>query len=136
MSEENVNDVERMWETLMSGDASILPRSFLDPEVTYEDDILPDHIGELYRGHEGIQRAWTQSLEPVKGGVWENELIWARDAGDAVVSCHHVRFQGEASGIKVEFDYAYIWKLRKGKIFYCKAFRDPSDALEAAGLSA
>ena len=24
--------------------------SFLDPEVTYEDTTLPDHIGEKYRG--------------------------------------------------------------------------------------
>jgi ketosteroid isomerase-like protein len=57
----------------------------------------------------------------------------ARDAGDAVVSCHHVRAQG-TSGVELEFDYGYVWKLREGKILYCKAFRDPSDALEAAGL--
>src|SRR5262245_34101626 len=120
MSEENVEVVQRMWKTLMSGDASILPLSFLDPEVTYEDEILPDHVGETYHGHEGIQRAWTQALEPVMGGVFENDLMWARDAGDAVVSGHHIRSQGAASGVEIEWDYAYVWKLRKGKIFYCK----------------
>jgi ketosteroid isomerase-like protein len=134
MSKENVETVERMWETLMSGDPFTLPRSFIDPEVIYEDEILPDHVGETYHGHEGIQRAWTQALEPVRGGVFENDLVWARDAGDAVVSCHHVQSQG-ASGVELEFDYAYVWKLREGKVFYCKAFRDPSDALQAAGLS-
>jgi hypothetical protein len=135
MSEENVETVQRMWGTLMSGDPTTLPSSFLDPGVIYEDEILPDHFGETYHGPEGMQRAWTQALEPVEGGVFENELMWARDAGDAVVSCHHVRAQGGASRIEFEFDYAYVWKLRNAKISYCKAFREPSDALEAAGLS-
>ena len=28
--------------------------SILDPDVIDEDSNLPDHIGEAYRGHEGI----------------------------------------------------------------------------------
>jgi ketosteroid isomerase-like protein len=135
MSQENVERIESMWEELMSGDPSILDPSILDPKVVYEDEILPDHVGETYTGPEGMQRAWTQALEPFGDGVFENDLIWVRDAGDRVVSCHHVRARGRGSGIEVEFDYAYVWELRAGKVSYLKAFREPSAALEAAGLS-
>ena len=134
MSRENVEFVERMWSELMSGDSRTLDVSTLDPEVVYEDELLPDHAGETYRGHEGIQRAWTRALEALEAGSFENELRWARDAGDGVVSCHHVKSRGAGSGIELEFDYAYLWKLRDRKIVYCKAFRDPAEALKAAGL--
>jgi ketosteroid isomerase-like protein len=55
--------------------------------------------------------------------------------GDAVVTCHHVRARGKGSGIELEFDMAYLWRLRGSKITYCKSFREPAEALEAAGLS-
>jgi len=38
--------------------------SLLDSEVTYEDAILPDHVGETYRGVEGVARATERWLEP------------------------------------------------------------------------
>ena len=39
--------------------------SLLDPEVDYEDTILPDHVGETYRGHEGVSglRALDRAFE-------------------------------------------------------------------------
>jgi ketosteroid isomerase-like protein len=135
MSEENVELVQQMWETLMSDDYATLPRAFIDPEVTYEDEILPDHAGETYRGHDGMQRAWDRALEPFEEGTAENRIVWARGIEDQVVSCHHARARGRDSGIEVEFDYAYLWKLREGRVIYCKSFPDPAKALEAAGLS-
>ena len=135
MSEENVEVVRQMWETLMHDDYTTLPVSFIDPEVAFEDEILPDHAGEIYRGYEGIQRAWDRLLEPFEEGSAENRIVWARGVGDQVVSCHHARARGRDSGIELEVDYAYLWKLREGKVIYCKSFLDPADALEAAGLS-
>jgi ketosteroid isomerase-like protein len=135
MSEENVDLLQRLWETLMSGDYATLPVSLIDPEVTYEDELLPDHIGETYLGHDGMQRAWDQALEAFEEGTMENQMVWARGIGDQVVSCHHVRRRGRGSGIELEFDYAYLWRMREGKLIHCKAFRDSADALEAAGLS-
>jgi hypothetical protein len=40
--------------------------SLLDPDVVFEDDILPDHAGESYRGHEGVIRSirtWVEAYE-------------------------------------------------------------------------
>ena len=135
MSQENVEIVQTMWKTAADGDPTLVPVQFLDPEVLYEDEFIPDHAGETYRGHEGVQRAWTRAIEAFETEPYDNEIQWARDTGDEVVTCHHVRARGKGSGIVVEFDYAYLWRLRAGKIIYCKAFRDPAQALEAAGLS-
>jgi hypothetical protein len=82
--------------------------SFFDPEVTYEDTILPDHIGETYRGHEGIARATMRWIEP-----YETITIETERAGPL----------------------AYVWTFRDGKVVHLKSFAEPEDALEAAGLS-
>jgi ketosteroid isomerase-like protein len=106
--------------------------SFLDAEIAYEDEILPDHVGETYRGHDGFRKAWVRAIEP-----WEDieaRLEWARDAGDEVVSCHWSRMRGKGSGAEAEIRYAYVWRFRGGKVVYCKSFADPREALEAAGL--
>ena len=136
MSEENVERVREMWVGLAAGDPKVIPASFIDPEVTYEDEFIPDHAGEIYRGLDGMQRAWTQALEAFEDEPFDNRIVWARDAGnDGVVTCHHVRGRGKGSGVELEFDYAYLWRLRGGKIVYCKSFRGADEALEAAGLS-
>jgi hypothetical protein len=32
--------------------------SLIDPEVTYEDQLLPDHVAETYHGYEGVARTF------------------------------------------------------------------------------
>ena len=117
----------------MKGDVADLgDLSFLDAEVVYEDDILPDHVGGTYRGHEGFRKAWARAIEP-----WDSidaGLEWVRDAGNEVVSCHWWWMRGKGSGIETEIRYAYVWRFREGKVVYCKSYGDPAQALEAAGL--
>src|SRR5262249_48600658 len=114
---------------------TIIPVSFIDPAVIYEDEFIPDHAGETSRGYDAMERAWTQALEAFDEAVpFDNSIVWAGDAGDEVVTCHHVRGRGKGSGIPIEFDYAYLWRLRKGRVIYCKSFRDAESALEAAAL--
>jgi ketosteroid isomerase-like protein len=133
MSEENVDRVCQGWESSMRGDPTDLDLSMVDSDVVYEDEILPEHFGETYHGHEGIHRAWARAIEPWES--FENEIEWARDAGDDVVTCHRMRVRGQGSGIAGEIRYAYLWRFRGDKVTYCKSFRDPREALEAAGLS-
>ena len=54
----------------------------LDPEVVFEDDILPDHAGEIYRGHEGVVRATRTWLQPYE----EFTIELARSSGPATGS--------------------------------------------------
>jgi ketosteroid isomerase-like protein len=132
MSRENAETVRRSWEGWMKGDATAL--AVFDSDVVFEDDFLPDHVGETYRGVEGLQRAWFVWAEP--WAEFETDIEWVRGAGtDAVVSCHRARMRGKGSGVKGERRYAYVWRFRAGKIIHCKAFGEPSEALEAVGLS-
>jgi len=133
MSQENVETVRTSWEAWMKGDATALLAVF-HRDILYEDDLLPDHAGETYRGVEGLVRAWTSWTEPWED--FESGLSWVRDAGrDVVVSCHWARMRGKGSGIPGEASYAYLWRFQAGKIVYCKSFGEPSEALEAVGLS-
>ena len=134
MSQENVDSVLTMWEASMEGDRAELDLSLLADDIVYEDDILPDHGGETYHGHDGIRRAWDRATEAFDEDT-ANVVEWTRDAGDRVVSCHHVRGHGAVSAIEVDFRYAYLWQFEGGKVVYLKSYRDPQQAVEAAGLS-
>jgi ketosteroid isomerase-like protein len=127
----------REWSLEAWERGEVMDMSFVDPDVIYEDAVLPDHIGEAYRGHEGWLRAaktWAESFEWLR-----IELERIVDAGDRVVSIHRIRTRARHTGI--EFDsrdgaggLAYLWTLRGGKIVHLRAFADPDEALEAAGL--
>jgi ketosteroid isomerase-like protein len=111
----------------------VIDLSYLDPDVVYEDENLPDHIGEAYRGHEGIARAAKRWVEPNEWLLVELEEILGD--GDRLVSIHRLRSKARHSGIEFDMPLAYAWTFRDGKIVHFQSFREPDDALEAAGLS-
>ena len=106
--------------------------SFLDPEVTYEDSNLPDHVGEAYRGHEGIVRAAERWIEPFEWLLIELEQIV--DAGDRLVSIHRARSKARYTGIEFNAFVAYVWTFRDGKVIHFRSFLDPDQAIAAADL--
>ena len=107
--------------------------SFFDPDAVYEDENLPDHIGEAYRGHEGLARAAKRWVETSEWMLVELEQILGE--GDRLVSIHRVRQKARHTGIEFDTPLAYAWTFRDGKIVHFKSFREPDEALEAAGLS-
>jgi ketosteroid isomerase-like protein len=140
MPQENVENLRRLleaWdpkadlETLNRGEAIDL--SLIDPEGSYEDTVLPDHVGETYHGYEGILRATEQWLEPFQSLTAELERIVG--TGDVLVSVHRVEMTAQHTGIDLEGPLAYVWTFRNGKVIHLKSFSDPTEALEAAGLS-
>jgi ketosteroid isomerase-like protein len=140
MSQESVENLRAFLET-WSREAwtleawqrgEVMDMSFLDPEVTYEDSNLPDHVGEAYRGHEGIVRAAERWIEPFEWLLIELEQIV--DAGDRLVSIHRARSKARYTGIEFDTPLAYLWTLRDGKVIHFRSFREPGEALEAAGL--
>ena len=140
MSQENVESLRAFlepwgreaWppETWQQGE--VIDMSFLDPDVIYEDANLPDHIGEVYRGHEGIVRAAERWIEPFEWLLIELEQIV--DAGDRLVSIHRARSKARYTGIEFDTPLAYLWTFRDGKVIHFRSFREPGEALEAAGL--
>jgi ketosteroid isomerase-like protein len=146
MSQENVDTLRafiKTWRHEWTFEAwergEVMDMSYLDPDVVYEDAVLPDHIGEAYHGHEGWVRAGKTWIEPFEWLRLDlDEII---DAGDHVLSFHRLRTKGRHTGI--EFDgvdaegsrLVYLWTLRNGKIVHLRAYVDSQEALKAAGLS-
>ena len=136
MSQENVENLRadlEAWdlEAWKRGEADV---SLLDPEVTYEDTILPDHVGETYRGHEGVIRATERWIEPYEDLAIELERIVG--TGDRLVSIHRFRARARHTGIEfVDLPVAYLWEFRDGKVIHFRSYRSAEETLEAAGLS-
>ena len=102
------------------------------PEFVYEDDFLPDHVGEMYRGLDGLRRAWTGFVEPFEEMAYELEQIIG--SGDRIVSIHRVRAKARHTGISQDFRVAYSFTFRGGRLVHCRAYRDADQALKAAEL--
>jgi ketosteroid isomerase-like protein len=139
MSRENVESLRAFlepwgreaWtlEAWQRGEA--IDMSFLDPDVTYEDTVLPDHVGEAYHGHEGVVRAAERWIEASEWQLVELEQIF--EAREHLVSIHRARSKARYTGIEFDSPLAYLWTFRDGKVIHFKSFLDPEQALEAAG---
>jgi ketosteroid isomerase-like protein len=107
--------------------------SLLDPDVAYEDTILPDHIGETYHGHDGVARAMERWTEPYEELTVELERIVGD--GEVLVSIHRVHSRAGHTGIQFDSLIAYLWQFQAGKVVLFRSYWEPSDALAAAGLA-
>jgi ketosteroid isomerase-like protein len=139
MSQENVENLRAFLEAASGPIATAVAAwkggealSLLGPEVTYKDTTLPDHVGETYRGHEGVIRATERWAEPYEELTVELEHVVG--AGDQLVSIHRVRAKARHTGIEFEAPLAYLWIFRDGKVTHFQSFVRPQEALEAAGL--
>ena len=102
------------------------------PEFTYEDDFLPDHAGETYRGLDGLRRAWTGYVEPFEEMTYELERI--AGSGDRVVSIHRVRAKARHTGIVQDFRVAYIWTFHGGLLAHSRGVVEIDQALKTVDL--
>jgi ketosteroid isomerase-like protein len=143
MSDTNVENLRawaEAWQMNPAG-GSLLDRdgreadlvSNFDPEVTYEDSDLPDHIGETYHGRQGVVRATERWGEPFE--EMTVDLVRIVGTGDCLVSIHRWRARARHTGIAFDEPLAIVWKFRDRKVIHFRSFRDPDEALEAAGLS-
>lgn len=88
----------------------------------------------VFRGRTGVDE-----LRAMLGDTWEEwhfEPERFLDAGDQVVVFARILGRGGASGAPVELETTHVWTIRAGRAMSVHAYRDRSDALEAAGFSA
>jgi ketosteroid isomerase-like protein len=102
------------------------------PDYVYEDAVLPDHVGESYRGLDGALRAAETWIEPFEWLVVDLDQII--DAGERVVSLHRARGKMRHTGIEFESPLAYVFTFQDGKVVHERAFVDHTEALKAVGL--
>ena len=91
--------------------------------------------GSTYRGE---TEAWTGYFAAMDETweEWRIEEAELRDAGDDRVACLcDLVGRGKASGVPVERAVGIVFRIRDGKLWRIRSYLDPSDALEAVGLS-
>ena len=88
--------------------------------------------GEVYRGHDGLER-FLVGME-VEWDEVRFEIDEVRDAGEQVVGVGRFRARGRVSGVDLDVPLGVLTKVRRGKIVYTRLFSDPAQALEAGGL--
>ena len=134
MSQQNVENVRAFFQTWDPWEwARGENMSLFDLDLVYEGDFLPDHVGESYRGYDGLARATRQWLEPIEEVTVELERITG--TGDDLVSVQQASGRMRHTGIHFDQVYAWLWRFRGGKVTYLKTFGDTQEALMAAGLA-
>jgi ketosteroid isomerase-like protein len=135
VSAADVRILGQMWEELGTSSPTEVRREaaerWWDPEIQYVED--PRWPGSSsYRGLDQVIAAWNVYLEIL--GSTEMGVERIVDAGDEVVAL--VRVSGVSKGADVPFDHlwAYVCRLRDGKLAYQRAYWDPDEALAAAGV--
>jgi len=86
-----------------------------------------------YSGHEGLRQFLADVTED-----WDEvrfEIESTRDAGEQVVGLGRFQARGRASGVEIDVPLGVFTRVRLGKLVYTRLYSEPSDALEAAGLS-
>jgi hypothetical protein len=100
-------------------------------EALEADMSLPDHVGEIYHGHEGLVRAAERWTEPFDWMVVELEQII--DAENYLFSFHRWRAKARHTGIEINEPLVYRWSFRDGRVVHFRSL-DPGEA-DVAALS-
>jgi ketosteroid isomerase-like protein len=122
-------DIPALVESWERGEADL---SIFDDEIVYQDSNLPDHVGETYRGLDGLLRAAKRWVEPFE--ILRVELEEIVGTGDLLVSVHEARAKAKDVEIELRDPLSYVWTFRDGRVTHFRSIRDRAEALEAAGL--
>jgi ketosteroid isomerase-like protein len=133
MSQENVELAGRVLNTLALRDVSRLV-DLCDPEVQWHSFFAEVAFGRGggYRGHDGI-RQYVRDLND----AWEIVRAEVDDAigvGNIALLVGRIHYRGKASGVETASPAGWMFKFRGGRVLRFRAFREPEQVLEAAGL--
>jgi ketosteroid isomerase-like protein len=130
MAETNEQRLRRGYEALGRGDYDAI-RELLDPQILLQDrPEAPD--ARSYRGFEGMLATLRDTSESFEGFRLDPAKFF--EHGEKVVVILDMTGRGRTSGVPVEERIAHLWTIRDGLAVELRAFTDPADALEAAGL--
>jgi ketosteroid isomerase-like protein len=101
----------------------------IDPEIVSTQ--FPEQVDVSdYHGHEGVRQVMADWI-----GTWDDyeiELLELREVGESVVAALHQRGRGKGSGVAMEGDVWFVWRMRGGRMVRWQMFSSESEALEAA----
>jgi ketosteroid isomerase-like protein len=130
MSQENVEIVKRALAEFQRGNFWV--PEFFEPDVRirWVDAVGAPSETVGLRDMGDFMLNWLETFDQMSM-VAERVL----DAGDQVVVIAAWHGRGKASGVDTEWRQGTVWTLREGRVASVIGYGEPSDALEAAGLS-
>jgi ketosteroid isomerase-like protein len=128
VSSERIEVAQRLWDAWDRGDLASL-FELIDPEVVTTQ--FPEQVGVAdHQGHDGVRDVMTDWI-----GTWDDyeiELIGFREVGEAVIASCHQRGRGRGSGVAMEGDVWFVWRMRGGKLVRWQMFSSEAEAVAAA----
>src|SRR3954452_3873304 len=108
--------------------------SELDAEIEWR-PVIPMLLGgdeTVYRGHDGVRRMFGE----IRDGFAEIriELSEVRDLGDGIIGIGHMETRGKASGVVTDTPWAFVARLREGKLLRVQTYLNPQEALADADV--
>ena len=89
--------------------------------------------GEPYRGHEGV-REWLADIQQ-SFERFDRWLADVRDLGDDVLALGGIELRARGRGLDMKEPRGGVFELRDGRVARMRFYAQPSEALEAVGLS-
>jgi uncharacterized protein (TIGR02246 family) len=132
MAHADVEIVQGLFETWNAGDLDSVSRFFADDVQWVEVGGRLDR--PRTRGREGLRAGLESLFETWQSYRLEPEEL--RDLGDRVLAIVREVARGRSSGLEVDSRWGYVITLSAGRITRVDAYRDPRQALSAAGLDA
>jgi ketosteroid isomerase-like protein len=131
MVEPNIDRVRAALAALnRDGPEAIL--ELLDPNVEWVAD-RSDMGRVTYRGIEGVRRSFEELYEGFDELGFEADEL--HEAGDRIVAIGHMYARGRSTGITDRIPLGIVCTAGSdGKLTRYESFRDPNEALEAAGI--
>jgi ketosteroid isomerase-like protein len=86
-----------------------------------------------YRGKEGMRRYWEDIMEVIEDFRFEplSYSAWR----DYLIIPNRVAGHGKASGIDIDLEMTFIWRVKNGQLVWGATFFSLQDGLEAIGTS-
>jgi ketosteroid isomerase-like protein len=131
MSQENVELVREGFAHWNQGDYDFFVN------VTAPDIELLSRFGSLtgepYRGREGV-REWLADIQQSfdRFDLWLDDV---RDLGDDVLALGGIELRARGSGLDLKEPMGWVFEIREGRVARMRFYAQPSEALEAMGLS-
>jgi ketosteroid isomerase-like protein len=135
MSRENVEVVLQAFGAFARHDYDAVLQAFDEDVVITQPSELLDAPSAQQHGHAGVLEALA--IWPEQWDEYRVESIRVlADSADQVVVATRQSGRGKQSGVTVEMDFTFVFRLPDKKITEWRLFLHEAEALEAAGLSA
>ena len=132
MSEENVELVRKAVDAVNRGDIDEV-LAFIGADAELHSAIIGGAEGNVYRGHDGFRKWFAESKASFE---WlDTELTEFRTVDDRVIAFGRVYARGRESGLELDSETGWVYRVRGGKVVKAEGFLSRVEALEAAGLS-